>query len=208
MCGSSWRIAHDEVEHPIDAAQPCALDEAHRQLQPLGIGLGHGQRIGADIHGRDAGLRALVLQRQGNRPAAGAQIGHTAGGIGGHVLQRPFDQNFCIRARIKHARIDLQRQAEKFFAARQVRHRHRIQALGAQGGVLLRLRGGEQLIVVRQQPGAAVVPQQVQQQQLRVDALQPGLLGLAQRLGNGERINGCTNGRINGRSGEQGGFRH
>ena len=103
--------------------------------------------------------------------------------MGGHVLQRPFDQNFCIRARIKHARIHLQRQAEKFFAARQVSHRHRIQALGAQGGVLLRLRGGEQLIVVREQPGAAVVPQQVQQQQLRVDALQPGLLGLAQRLG-------------------------
>jgi len=49
----------------------------------------------------------------------------------------------------------------------------------------LRLRGGEQLIVVRQQPSAAVVPQQVQQQQLRVDALQPGLLGLAQRLGEG-----------------------
>ena len=98
--------------------------------------------------------------------------------------------------------------SRKFFAARQVRHRHRIQALGAQGGVLLRLRGGEQLIVVREQPGAAVVPQQVQQQQLRVDALQPGLLGLAQRLGNGERINGRTNGRINGRSGEQGGLRH
>ena len=57
---------------------------------------------------------------------------------------------------------------------------------------------------MREQPGAAVVPQQVQQQQLRVDALQPGLLGLAQRLGNGERING----RTNGRSGEQGGFRH
>ena len=83
----------------------------------------------------------------------------------------------------------MQWQTEKFFAARQVRHRHTIQSLCAQRLKLRLLLGREYIAVVRQQPGPPGVglAQYMQQQHLRVNALHALVVGMEQGLLQGVR---------------------
>ena len=192
--GNVGRVGNNGVEHALHSVQPVAVLKAHGQAQPLCVGLGHHQGVGAGIHRQHLCRGPLALQCQRNGATAGAQIGHTRGGQGGDSFQRPVHQRFGVGAGVQHAGIHLQRQAIELLAPGEVGHGLTRHAALAQGDDL-RVRGLVHRIgVVRQQPGTAGVgaPQCMQQQQLRVDAGQAQRVGLGQSLGEVGCVHGCS----------------
>ena len=63
---------------------------------PPGVFLSHGQRVGAQISSGYAGVGAVVFQRYGNGPAAGAQVKGCGRGKGFQMLDADFAQAFGL----------------------------------------------------------------------------------------------------------------
>ena len=84
----------------------------HRQFEALRIGLRHGQRVRAVVQRVHLPQAALVLQRQRDCAAAGAQVQHPLR-CGGQGLQRPIDQGLGVCAGVEHAGVYQQVQTVK-----------------------------------------------------------------------------------------------
>ena len=143
-CAGSWRAISGASSAPIldvgrvgdhgvelaRAVEQVGVHEADVEPQPRGVGARHGQRVLADVRRGHREVRALVLERERHRAAAGADVDHARGL---RQPQRRLDQRLGLRARDEHAPVDVEVEVAKALDARDVGHRlaaHRAPAHG------------------------------------------------------------------------------
>ena len=116
--GDVGRVGNDGVEHALHPMQPVAVFKAHGQAQPLRVGLGHRQGVGAGIHRQHLGRGPLALQASAMAPLPVPRSATRGAGRGGRWLPAPSPPAFRCRGGVQHAGIHLQRQAIELLAPR------------------------------------------------------------------------------------------
>ena len=113
------RVADHGVEL-ARALEQVGVHEANVEPEPRRVGARHHQRILADVGRRHREIGALVLEREGHRAAARADVDHARGR---RQPERRLDQGLGLRARDEHARVDPQVEVAKALEPRDVGHR-------------------------------------------------------------------------------------
>ena len=186
--GHIRRVGDDQIEGAGHRIHPVALHKVHGQVQTLGVGAGHGQGVGARVHGGHGASGALMLQGQGHGPAARAQVQHALRAALGQQFQGPFHQRLGVGTRVEHTGVHLQAQAKEFLEAGDVGDGLACQSALQQTFQPNEHVGRQFIAVMRQQPGTVMglAAQCMQVQQLGVDAGQAQGLGVPQALGQGD----------------------
>lgn len=165
--GDVGRVAGDQVElFAFERCEPISETEGDiAQSEALRVGLRDQQGIDAGVGGEHMSVRAFAGQGQGNRAAAGAQVGDAGAAVGCEVFKCDFYQQFGFRARDQGGRGNSEIQRPEAGAAEDVGDRFAGAAALDQCRVTLHIGRFEHIAGMYEQPGAAHV-QRVFEQQL------------------------------------------
>ena len=179
VLGDVGRVADDEVVALVwrQRCEPVALKQAKiAGAQPFGIGLGDGERLGADIDGYDSRTGPLDGEGDGDDPTAGAQIERVGGSVCGQRGKSEFNQQFGFGAGNEHARSHPKRARPEFALAGQVGDGPTVPAALDQNGIVAGLGRCQRFLGPGAQVGAIAI-QYMHQQHFGIQ--RGGLRGLA-----------------------------
>ena len=107
LMGNIRWIGNDQVKNSMDSVEPTALQKIDGQTHAMGIVFCNLKCFYTEVQGLDLRLGSVVLQGQGDLPAASPKVYHLGVTVFRQKIQGPLDQSLRVRARHQNADIDL-----------------------------------------------------------------------------------------------------
>ena len=110
------QVREHRVERPLDPLEQIRPDEAHVEPQSLGVGTRDRQRVVADVRGGDRQVGPLVLQRERDGAAPGADVDDARAA---RAASGPTSTSSSVSGpRDQHPRVDRERDVAELLARR------------------------------------------------------------------------------------------